>query len=96
MYVSIYITKCNIQRLNNVFNKLKVDYSTHKNVDNSRNVKKSLNHSNINAKYWVACVLVYYNKFMSIFNILKMNGSTMIIEDMWKKLLIQSIINIRF
>jgi len=30
------------------------------------------------------------------FNILKMNHSTMIIEEMWKKSLIQSIINVGF
>jgi hypothetical protein len=40
------------------------------------------------AKYWVAYVLVYYNKCKMQFvnnclNILKMNGSTLIIEMMW-------------
>ncbi len=30
------------------------------------------------------------------FNILKVNGSTMIIEEMWKKSLIRSNINVRF
>ncbi len=47
--------------------------------------KKSLNHSSIIPKYWVAYVLVYYNKckmqFVNNgFNVLKMNGSTLVIE----------------
>jgi hypothetical protein len=51
--------------------------------------KCSLNHSSIIAKYWIACVLIYYNKWKMQFvndgfNILKVNGSTLIIEDMWK------------
>jgi hypothetical protein len=63
--------------------------------------KISLNHSSIITKYWVAYVLVYYNKckiqFVSNdFNILKMNGSTLIIENMWKKSLIHSNINVGF
>jgi hypothetical protein len=63
--------------------------------------KKSLNHSNIIIKYWLACVLVYYNKckiqFVNNgFNILKVNGSTLIIEETWKKLLIHSNINVGF
>jgi hypothetical protein len=45
--------------------------------------------------------LVYYNKckiqFVSIdFNILKMNGSTLLIEKMWKKSQIHFNINVRF
>jgi hypothetical protein len=63
--------------------------------------KNSLNHSSIIVKYWVAYVLVYYNKwkmkFMSnALNILKVNGSTLIIEEMWKKSLIYSNINVGF
>jgi hypothetical protein len=63
--------------------------------------KNALNHSSIIAKYWVACGLVYYNKckmqFVSNdFNILKVNCSTLIIEEMWKKSLIHSNINVGF
>jgi hypothetical protein len=55
----------------------------------------------IHAKYWIACVLVYYNKckmqFVNNgFNILKVNGSTLIIEEIWKKSLMQSNINVKF
>jgi hypothetical protein len=63
--------------------------------------KHSLNHSNIIVKYWVAYVLVYYNKWkMKLvsngLNILKVNGSTLIIEKKWKKSLIYSNINVGF
>ncbi len=49
-------------------------------------MKKSLKHSNIIVKRRVACVLVYYNKckmqFVSnSFSISKVNGSTLIIEE---------------
>jgi hypothetical protein len=42
--------------------------------------KNSLNHSNIIAKYWIAHVLIYYNKckmqiVINDFNILKVNSS---------------------
>jgi hypothetical protein len=56
-------------------------------------------------KYWIACVLLYYNKCkMQIasngFNIVKVNGSThvhmLIIEKIWKKSLIHSNINVGF
>jgi hypothetical protein len=51
--------------------------------------KYSPNHSSIIVKYWTAYVLVYYNKWKMQFvskglNILKENGSTLIIEGMWK------------
>jgi len=93
-----------MQRLNSDFNKLKLQsgwFNSCKDVDNSRNVKKWLNHSNIIIKYLVACVLVYYNKckmqFLSNdFNILKVNGSILIIEKMWKKSLIYFNINVGF
>jgi hypothetical protein len=63
MCVSIYTSKCNMQCLNSVFNKLKVDDSTHvKMLIIQEMWKKSLNHSSINSKYWIACFLVYYNK----------------------------------
>jgi len=59
--------------------------------------KNSLNHSNIIVIYWVACVLVYYNKCKMQFvnnslTILKVKGSTLMIE----KLLIHSNINVGF
>jgi hypothetical protein len=49
--------------------------------------KNSLKHSSIITKYWVAHVLVYYNKHKmhfvnNSFNILKVNGSTLVIEEM--------------
>jgi hypothetical protein len=47
-YVSIYINNCNMQFLNNGFNKLKVDDLTHiKIFHNSKNMKKLVNHSRI-------------------------------------------------
>ncbi len=88
--------------MNSGFNKLKVDDSTHvKMLIIQEMWKHSLNHSSIITKYWVAYVLVYYNKckmqFVSNdFNILKVNGSTLIIENMWKKSLIHSNINVGF
>ncbi len=88
--------------MNSGFNKLKVDDSTHvKMLIIQEMWKFSLNHSSIITKYWVAYVLVYYNKckmqFVSNdFNILKVNGSTLIIENMWKKSLIHSNINVGF
>jgi hypothetical protein len=77
--------------MNSDFNKLKLNNLIHvKMLIIQEMWKISLNHSGIIVKYWVACVLVYYNKckmqFMSNgLNILKMNGSIMIIENMWKK-----------
>jgi hypothetical protein len=57
MCVSICINKCDVQHLNKGFNKLKVDDSTHvKMLITQEMWKKLLNHSNIIAKYWVACV----------------------------------------
>jgi hypothetical protein len=100
MCISMYTSKFNMQCLNSDFNKLKVTNSTHvKMLIVQEMWKHSLNHSNIIVKYWVACVLIYYNKckmqFVSnVFNILKMNGSTLIIEEMWKKSLIHSNINV--
>jgi hypothetical protein len=45
-----------MQRLNSDFNKLKVDDSTHVKMWIVQKMwKKSLYHSNINSKYWVAC-----------------------------------------
>ncbi len=82
--------------MNNGFNKLKVNDSTYvKMLIVQEMWKYSLNHSNKIAKYWITCVLIYYNKckmqFLSDdFNILKMNGSILIIEEMWKKSLSHS------
>jgi hypothetical protein len=52
--------------------------------------KFSLNHSCVIAKYLVTCVLVYIiinvMQFLSNnFKILKVNGLTLIIEEMWQK-----------
>jgi hypothetical protein len=67
--------------------------------------KNSLNYSSIIAKYWIANVLIYYNKCkMQIvnndFNILKVNNSIhvhmLMIEKMWKKSRIHSNINLGF
>jgi hypothetical protein len=63
--------------------------------------KFSINHSSTITKYWIVYVLIYYNKckmkFMSNdFNILKVNGSILIIKNMWKKSLIHCNINVRF
>jgi hypothetical protein len=77
--VSIYTNKCNIKHLNNDFNKFKVDDSTHVNkFIIQKKWKTSFNHSSIIAKYWVACVLGYYNNYnmqfvSNGFNILKVN-----------------------
>ncbi len=79
-----------MQHLNSGFNKFKVDDLIHiKMLIIQEMWKHSLNHSNIITKYWVTCVLVYYNKWKmqfvsNDFNILKVNGSIQIIEEMWK------------
>ncbi len=88
------------------FNKFKMDDSTHVKMLIVQNMwKNSLNHSNIIAKYWIACVLLCYNKCKmqfvnNHFNILKVNDSIyvhmFIIEEMWKKSLIHSNINVGF
>jgi len=63
MCVSIYTIKCNMQHLNNYFNKFKVDDSIHvKMLIIQEMWKNSINHPTIIVKYLVACVLVYYNK----------------------------------
>jgi hypothetical protein len=91
-----------MQCMNNGFNKLKVDDSTHvKMLIIQEMWKFSLNYSSIITKYWIACVLVYYNQFKmkfvnNGFNILKVNDSILIIEEMWKKSLIHSNMNMGF
>jgi hypothetical protein len=91
MCVSIYINKCNMQCWNSGFNKLKVDDSIHVNMLIVQEMWKfSLNHSCVIVKYLVTCVLVYIiinaMQFLSNnFKILKVNGLTLIIEEMWKK-----------
>jgi hypothetical protein len=74
-----------MQCLNNGFNKLKVNDSTHVKMMIVQEMKNiSLNHSSIIAKYLVACVLVFYNKckmqfLTNNFNILKVNGSVQLL-----------------
>ncbi len=59
MCVSIYINKCNMEHLNNGFNKFNVNDSTHVELLIVQEMwKKSLNHSNMIANYWISCVLV--------------------------------------
>jgi hypothetical protein len=102
MCVSIYTTKCNMQHLNSGVNKLEVDDLTHvKILIIQETWKNSLKNSSVIVKYWITRVLVYYNKCkikftINGFNILKVNGSTLIIEEMWKKSLIYSNLNVRF
>jgi hypothetical protein len=49
--------------LNNGFNKFKMHDSTHvKMLIVQKMWKKSLNHSNIITKHWIACVSKYLNK----------------------------------
>jgi hypothetical protein len=80
MCVSIYIIKCNIQHLNNSFNKFKVNDSTHVEMLIIQKIwKKLLHHQNIITKHWVACVSIYFNKckmqlVSNNFNILNVNG----------------------
>jgi hypothetical protein len=95
-----------MQHLNNDFNKFNVNDLTHvKMLIVQWMWKNSLNHSIIITKYWITCVLLYYNtckmQFVSNgFNILKVNGSNyvhnLIIEEMWKKSLIHYNINAGF
>jgi hypothetical protein len=64
MCVSIYISKCNMKHLNNVFNKFKVsDLTCGKMLIIQKMWRKSLNHSNIITKHWVSCVSIYCNKW---------------------------------
>jgi hypothetical protein len=67
--------------------------------------KNTLIPSSIIAKHWIACVSIYFNKckmqlVSNGFNILKVNGLThvhmLIIEEMWKKSLICSNLNVKF
>jgi hypothetical protein len=63
MCVSIYISKCNMQHLNNGFNKVKMDDSIHvKMLIVQLMWKISLNHSSLVTKYWIAFKYIYYNK----------------------------------
>jgi hypothetical protein len=63
MCVLIYNNKCNMQCLNNCFSKLKVNDLIHvKMLIVQKMWKISLSDSSIITKYWVTCVLVYYNK----------------------------------
>ncbi len=102
MCVFIYINKCNMQCLNSGFNKLIMDDLTHiKMLAIQEMWKKSLKISSLIVKYWVGCVLIYYKKCKmqfgnNGFNILKVNGSNLIIRNMWTNSLIHSNINVGF
>jgi len=91
-----------MQRVNNGFNKFKMDDLTHvKMLIVQEMWKIPLYHSSIIAKYWVTYVLIHYNKCKilfvnNVFHILKMNSSTLIIEKMWKKSQIHYNINMGF
>jgi hypothetical protein len=105
MCVSIYTNKCNMQHLNNGFNKLKTDDSSHVNMLIVQEMCSNLlKHPNIIAKHWVTYGSIYFSKCkMQLvsdgFNIINVNGLThvhmLIIEKMWKQLLIHSNINAR-
>jgi len=74
-------------------------FNSCKNVDNSRNMK--IFTKPFKCKIFSCMCLIYYNKckvqFVNNgFNILKVNGSTLIIEKMWKKSLVHSNINVGF
>jgi hypothetical protein len=79
-----------MQCLNNGFNKFKVDdltYVKFKNVDSSKNVKKIIKPFKYNYKILNCMCLIYYNmcKMQLVsngFNILKINGSTFMVEKM--------------
>ncbi len=81
--VSIYTNKCNMQCLNNGFNKFKVDDLIHiKMLIVQKMWKKSWIHSNINVGFLlVTCVLINYDKckmqlLNNGFNMLKIDSST--------------------
>jgi hypothetical protein len=64
MCISICTNMCNMQHLNNGFNKFKVDDSTHvKMLIVKKMWKNSLDDSNIITKHWAACVSIYFNKW---------------------------------
>jgi hypothetical protein len=91
-----------MQCLNSGFNKLIMDDLTHiKMLAIQEMWKKSLKISSLIVKYWVGCVLIYYKKCKmqfgnNGFNILKVNGSNLIIRNMWTNSLIHSNINVGF
>jgi hypothetical protein len=63
MCVSIYTNKCNMQDLNNGFNKFKANDSIHVYMLIIQEMwKKSLKYSSIIGKHQVVCVSMYYNK----------------------------------
>jgi len=91
-----------MQCLNSGFNKLIMDDLTHiKMLAIQEMWKKSQKISSLIVKYWVGCVLIYYKKCKmqfgnNGFNILKVNGSNLIIRNMWTNSLIHSNINVGF
>jgi hypothetical protein len=74
-----------MQLMNSGFNNILNEwFNSCANVNSSKDAKKFTN------PFKYAYVLVYYNKckmqfVINDFNILKVNGSTLIIEKMWKK-----------
>jgi hypothetical protein len=88
--------------LNIGFNKLKVHDFTHiKMLIVQKMWKKFTKPFKYNYKILSCMCLIYYNKwkmkFLSNgFNILKVNSSILIIEEMWKKSQIHSNINVGF
>jgi hypothetical protein len=80
-----------MQHWNNGFNRFKVDDSTHTYMlIVLKTWKNSINHFNIIAKHWVACVSIYCNRcklqlVSNNFNTLKINGSIHVhIVESWK------------
>jgi hypothetical protein len=60
---NIYTNECNMQHLNNGFNKFKVDDSTCATMLIVQKMWKNLlNHSNISVEHWVTCASIYSNK----------------------------------
>jgi hypothetical protein len=66
--------------------------------------KSSLDDSSIITKHWATCVSIYFNRWKmqlvsNDFNILNVNGlihvHMLIIQEMWKKSLIHSNINVK-
>jgi hypothetical protein len=78
----LYTNKCNMQHLNNGFDKFKMNDSTHvKMLIVQKMWKSSLNHSSKITKHWIAYVSIYYNKckmqpMNNGLNTLKVNGLT--------------------
>jgi hypothetical protein len=62
--ISKNCSECKMQLVDGGFNKFKMDDSTHvKMLIILKMWKDSLNDSNIIVKHWIACVLLYHNKW---------------------------------